>query len=114
MTNPVLSVIYSLGQISLGLLLHPYQTLQQVVKDQVFQWLIILPSFFLMSLVVLWRVMIVPLVRHFFTCQTTTFLPCRMLPFLAHGVILFAALWQILVLYLWLRFHSLKSDSAHN
>jgi hypothetical protein len=38
------SLIYSLGQIILGLLLHPYQSMQNLVRDEVFVPLMFLPS----------------------------------------------------------------------
>jgi len=107
----MLSLFYSLGQISLGLILHPYQTVQMLVKDKIFEWLIVLPSGFLLALVLMWRSVITPVVRIFFTCAQANFLPCDLLPFLAHWIIALVILWQMMILYLWLRFHSVSASA---
>ncbi|MBP7774948.1 hypothetical protein KA078_04110, partial [Candidatus Woesebacteria bacterium] len=67
----IFSVTYALGQIALGLLLHPYQTVQSLVRDKVFFWMAALPL--LVSIIVkgVWSFVLVPLVRLVFSCAVT-------------------------------------------
>ncbi len=97
--------MYSIGQISLGLLVHPYQTMQSLVEDKVFIWMALLPTGFLAILTVFWRFLIVPLVRIVFSCQATGFFLCHYLEFVSNWITFFCIYWQILLLYLLLRFH---------
>lgn len=100
------SLTYSLGQITLGLLLHPYQTMQQLVEDKVFVWMSLLPVSALTAIIVAWRFLVVPTVRIFFSCQSNHFWACDYLTFLANWVTLFAIYWQVLLIYLLLRFYA--------
>lgn len=83
-----LSIFYALGQISQGLLFHPYQTMQSLVREKVFVWMSFLP---LMVLGVGWMVRIT---------MSGLLLPV----FLTHWFIFFCLYWQCLLFYLLIRF----------
>lgn len=99
-----LSVVYSIGQITLGLLFHPYQTMQSLVQDKVFIWMTLLPIGVYVIAKVVWFFVLVPTVRFAFSCSTTAFFACDLIPFFANWLVLFCVFWQILLLYLLLRF----------
>lgn len=111
----VVSVGYSVGQITLGLLLHPYQTMQQLIEDKIFVWMALLPTGALGVVMIVWRFVVVPVVQVVFSCTETTSIGgglgsglltlCSLLPLLADWLILFCIYWQVLLLYLLLRFH---------
>lgn len=98
------SLSYSLGQLSLGLVIHPYQTMQEVVPDKVFVWFTLLPTLVLAVVTVLWRYLVVPSVQLVFSCAGTSFWGCDWLPFIANWLTFFCIYWQILLFYLLLRF----------
>lgn len=98
------SVGYAFGQIGLGLLLHPYQTMQTLVADKVFVWMTLFPSGVLAIVTILWRFLIVPTVRMIFSCQRTPIWACETLPFFSNWLTFFCLYWQILLLYLLFRF----------
>ncbi len=106
------SVGYSIIEISQGLLIHPYQTMQKLTQEKVFVWLAMLPGGVLAAVVLLWRLVIVPAVRLFFSCRTTPFWGCASLNFLANWVIFFCIYWQILLLYLFVRFSEVLPKKA--
>ena len=110
----VLSAGYSIGQITLGLLLHPYQTMQSLVEDGVFVWMTLLPTAVLAVVILLWRLLIVPVVQLVFSCQGGGGFAvlCGTLPFLSDWLMLFCLYWQVLLLYLLVRFHSVFSRPA--
>ncbi len=110
--NALLSLVYSVGQLTLGLLLHPYQTMQSLVEDKVFVWMALLPTGVLAVVTVLWRFVIVPLVQLVFSCQKTGFIGCAWLPFLSNWLTFFCIYWQILLLYLLFRFSSVFNQSG--
>ncbi len=97
-----LSTTYSVGQIILGLLVHPYQTLQFVVREKVFGWLVAFPFVLLCVLVAMWRLLFFPLFVDFafFHSLFSQFF----FAFLARWVLLFCVYWQILLAYLFFRF----------
>ncbi len=99
----ITSIIYALAQISGGLLLHPYQTMQSLVRDKVFVWMTLLPSLILALITIGWRFLLVPVVQMFFTCSTSSF-SCEWLPFLSNWITFFCLYWQVLLLYLLIRF----------
>lgn len=103
-TSNLISFIYSIGQISLGLLFHPYQTMQSLVQDKVFVWMSLLPSLFLALVTIVWKYGFVPVVRIVFSCQETGFMLCNWLDFFSNWLVFFCIFWQILLLYLLLRF----------
>jgi hypothetical protein len=98
------SSMYSVSQIGLGLFLHPYQTMQSLVQEKVFVWMTLFPSIVLAVVTVTWKMLIVPVVRLVFSCQTTHFFGCNFLPFLSNWITFYCLYWQILVLYLFFRF----------
>lgn len=90
----------------MGLLLHPYQTMQSLVKDKVFVWMSVLPTGLLAIITSVWRFVIVPVVQQLFSCQETGFIGCSFLPIIANVITFFCLYWQILLLYLLYRFSS--------
>lgn len=104
-----LSFIYSLGQITLGLLIHPYQTMQSLVRDKVFIWMTLLPTVVLALVTLLWKYGIVPAVRLFFSCGDLNWFACQLLPVLSNFLTFFCVYWQLLLFYLLLRFHLIFS-----
>jgi len=99
------SLIYSIGQISLGLFLHTYQTMQSLIKDQVFVWMALLPTLFLALVTIIWKFALTPLVRMVFSCQGSGFFACSYLPFFGNWLSFFCIYWQLMLLYLLYRFH---------
>jgi len=88
------SLVYSLGQITLGLFLHPYRTMQSLVKDKVFLPLVFLPSALALLAYLLfawWLLMI------FYD----NYLIFRLI---YRSFFFFFLLWQSLLLYWWRRF----------
>lgn len=108
----IISIIYSLGQITLGLLLHPYQTMQMLVEDKVFVWMSLLPTGVLALVTIGWRFGIVPLVRLVFTCSASHFFACGYLTFISNWLTFFCIFWQVLLLYLLFRFSWVFKQSA--
>jgi len=100
-----LSLIYSLGQISVGLILHPYQTMQDLVKEKVFVWVSLLPSFILIIITLLWKTVVVPVVGLFFSCSPIGIFNCNWLGLVSNFITFYCIYWQILLFYLLLRFH---------
>lgn len=84
----VLSIFYALGQISQGLLFHPYQTMQSLVREKVFVWLSFLP---MMILGMGWLV-----------GMLVSFLALPV--FLVNWFLFFCLYWQCLLFYLLIRF----------
>jgi hypothetical protein len=100
----VLSSSYAIFQIGSGLLVHPYQTMQSLVQEKLFVWMVLLPSFMLALVTLGWRFGIVPLVRLIFSCKATAFIGCDALPFVSDWITFFCLYWQILLFYLLFRF----------
>lgn len=98
------STAYSLAQVAQGLFFHPYQTVQSLVRDRVFFALIFLPSVVWVFAKVVWGFVIVPLVRLAFSCSTSEFAGCDFIPFLTNWLLYFCALWQVMLVYLFVRF----------
>ncbi|MBU0578505.1 hypothetical protein KKE34_01165 [Patescibacteria group bacterium] len=88
----LLSVFYTLGKISQGLLLHPYQTMQSLVRDRVFVWMSFLPAIMFCVIALAWKYLILA----FFSLV----LPA----FLIYLFIFFCFYWQALLCYLLVRF----------
>ncbi|MBU0576504.1 hypothetical protein KJ707_00965 [Patescibacteria group bacterium] len=89
----ILSIFYALGQITQGLLLHPYQTMQSLVRDKVFVWMSFLPVMILGAGIIFG----LPLAEMFKDILT---LPV----FLIDWFIFFCLYWQCLLFYLLVRF----------
>lgn len=101
------SFVYSVVQIGFGLLVHPYQSMQSLVRDKVFVWMSLLPTLVLAVITWGWRWIIVPLVQYFFSCSTTSFFLCEYLSFFAYCLVFFCFYWQILLIYLLFRFKNI-------
>ena len=94
--NILWSLAYSFFEILQGLLIHPYQTMRQLVRERVFAWMAFSPVLLWMAAVVVWKI----LEMVFFAA----------IPYLGFWV--FLALWftlaigmyQALLLYLLVRF----------
>lgn len=90
------SLAYSLFQIIQGLLIHPYQTMRQLVREKVFIWMTFSPIFLWIFSLFVWKILEILLFSLF--------------PY--PGFWVFLALWftvgigmyQMLLLYLLLRF----------
>jgi hypothetical protein len=93
-TGIVTSMIYSLGQITLGLFLHPYQSMQNLVRDQVFIPLMLLPTLLAGLFYVLFAWWLLAL---FYDGSIVFRLVYRSFFF-------FFLFWQILLVYLFWRF----------
>jgi hypothetical protein len=102
--NILASFTYSILQIAQGLLFHPYQTMQSLVREQVFFWLTLLPSAIWLIAQAAWRLAIVPVVQLVFSCSQTGFWGCDLIPFFTHWLFYFCLLWQLVLLYLFARF----------
>jgi len=100
----ITSFLYSCGKITLGLLLHPYQTMQSLIQEKAFLWLTFLPSAVFVLAKVIWFFILVPLVRYVFSCHISSFFGCALIPLFANWLVLFCVYWQILLMYLALRF----------
>lgn len=97
------SILYSIGQIGLGLLLHPYQTMQSLAKGWTFSWLTLLPTAILAVITVFWRFGLVPVVGAVFPCSRHQDI-CAVLPFFSDWITFFCIYWQVVLLYLYIRF----------
>ena len=100
----IISFFYSIGQITLGLLVHPYQTVQSLMREKVFSWMVFLPVLVYVLAKVVWFWIVVPLVQLVFSCQTSTFIGCESISFFANWLTLFCIYWQVMLLYLAVRF----------
>ena len=103
-TTTAFSLIYSIAQITGGLFLHPYQTMQSLAQDKVFSWLTFLPILVFVLAKIIWIYLFVPTVQFVFSCTVTHFFGCDLIPFFANWLLLFCIYWQVLLLYLFLRF----------
>jgi hypothetical protein len=106
------SFSYAVGQIGLGLLLHPYQTMQSLVEEKVFIWMTLFPMGVLAVITMGWRFAVVPAVRLVFSCSTSGLIACDTLPFISNWLTFFCLYWQILLLYLFFRFSSVFKRTA--
>lgn len=106
----VLSLGYWFGAHSLGLLLHPYQSMRRVVRERVFVPLVLEPLVFLG---VWWGLGVV--VAHFTVLEKLGLLKMSVVlesvwltrPVMYFGFVwggVFLVLWQVMLFYLWWRF----------
>jgi hypothetical protein len=93
-TGIIKSIFYSLGQIILGLFLHPYQSMQNLVRDQVFIPLMFLPTLLASLFYILFAWWLLAL---FYDGSIVFRLVYRSFFF-------FFLFWQILLVYLFWRF----------
>lgn len=100
-----LSVGYWFSAYSLGLVLHPYKTVRELVRIPQFQPLIIVP---LVMWVVFWAVGMVGLrfgwVVLWLIGLEATGRFVNILAFLWWWLTVFLVIWQMMLLYLWVRF----------
>ncbi len=106
------SLVYSVGEIGQGLLLHPYQTMQNLQQEKVFSWMTLFPTAILAIITLLWRFGVVPLVRLFFSCSNSGFWGCNGAIFMSDWITFFCIYWQILLLYLFFRFSKVIGNSS--
>lgn len=103
-------IFLSLASISQGLLIHPYQTMQSLVRQKYFVWMVLLPLGVLSIAWIGWRGILVPMVRLAFSCQQAkrelVVSICAALPWLSRWLVWFCGLWQLTLLYLLVRFGS--------
>lgn len=85
--------------------------MQSLVRDKVFVWMSLLPTLILAMVTIIWRFAVIPLVRLVFSCQSSTFVGCDMLPFISDWLTFFCIYWQILLLYLLFRFNAVFKPS---
>lgn len=90
--SALFSILFSIAQISQGLLLHPYQTMQSLVRDKIFVWMAFLPGGWLWLVWLLWSGVI------------SSLMGITLPSFLAYWFIFFCLYWQGLLLYLLIRF----------
>lgn len=106
--NLILSFGYSLGQLSLGLLIHPYQTMQLVASasGRIFVWMSLLPSFFLALITLSWRFALSPILANFVSCVGGQAGWCELAYFFGNWLTLFMIYWQAMLIYLLFRFRT--------
>ncbi len=105
MLNLLLSFIYSLGRFALGLLLHPYQSMQLLTEHKMFIWLTLLPTAILGLLTLLVRLLF--LVLDNFVLLTSCPESAAIYSFLSTFIITFCIYWQLMLFYLLVRFKNL-------
>lgn len=88
------SLIYSSGQMLLGLLLHPYRSMQLLVKSKVLLPYVFYPVLIACLLLLLLRINL------FFNLLQSVFL----FRFLYQTMLFYCFYWQLALFYLWLRF----------
>lgn len=88
------SLIYSSGQMLLGLFLHPYRSMQILVKNKILLPFIFYPSFFVLFFYLFLRVdLISNLYEGIFIFR-----------FFYQIILFFCFYWQMALFYLWIRF----------
>ena len=103
----ILSFFYALGRFSFGLLVHPYQTMQLLAEQKLFGWLAFLPSGLLLTLFVLRKLALPPLLL---TLRITAPMPTELISFFYLWLVLFFVYWQVMLIYLLIRFKRIFND----
>ncbi len=103
--------MYAVARVSAGLLLHPYLTMQSLVKDSSLIWLTVTPTVMLALTTILWRAIIVPVVGLLFPCASLPNFACDILPFIGNIVAFFCVYWQVILFYLLYRFSNVFRKS---
>ncbi len=112
MFNLILSFFYTLGRFALGLLLHPYQSMQLLAEHKMFIWLTLLPTAVLGFLTILIKLLF--LILNYFDL-TSVYLGLlteqlsAIYPVTATFIIIFCIYWQLMLFYLLLRFEKLHT-----
>lgn len=107
----LLSTIYAVGRFSLGLLIHPYQTMQLLIEEKLFMWMTLLPSGVLLILTISWKGLVRPLILlaiYNSLLQSYASIILNALSFLANWVIFFCLYWQAMLIYLLIRFEKAR------
>lgn len=91
-----LSFIYALARFSYGLLVHPYQTMQLVLKEKFFIWLILVPTLTLGLITGIWHWLTLSLLAEIANLRGVILV--------GNWVTFFCFYWQVMLFYLWLRF----------
>ena len=97
------SFFYSSGQMFLGLLLHPYRSMQLLVKNKILLPFALYPSFFGLLMLFLLRV---DWLGDYYTNNAYFAFVCQFYLF-------FCLYWQLALCYLWLRFYRAFSRETH-
>jgi len=108
MDNWLLSFIYALARFSLGLLIHPYQTMQLLVEQKTFLWLTLLPTAMLGILTIAWKIIVLFILSFFLHTQNSCCI--TVFSFLATWVTIFIFYWQAMLFYLLIRFRGALGD----
>ncbi len=99
--NWLLGFGYALIRFSVGLLIHPYQTMQIIVEQKFFSWMALIPTGILGLIVGIWRIILL----YFLDKSTAEWLGNQLVySFLIGWFSLFCVCWQFLILYLFFRF----------
>ena len=100
----VLSTFYLSSTTVISLLLQPYQVMQLLVREKVFIWLVLTPSALLAFVTMVWRFLLIPFFQLFISCAEISW-GCGWLLFVANVITFFCLYWQVMLLYLLVRFH---------
>ncbi len=100
--NFVVSFIYALLRFAFGLLVHPYQTMQNLVEERVFIWLAILPTVVLAFLTIFWNLILLPLLLVILNLDG--YLISKTVSLIATWFTMFCFYWQLMLFYLLIRF----------
>ncbi len=99
------SFCYSIFQIAQGLLFHPYQTMQSLVREKVFVWMTFLPGVLYLLALLFWRFGLRVLLIIFLPGIFKLGFLAVVFSLLAKWIHLFCWLWQIMLIYLLFRFY---------
>lgn len=92
------SISLLLGQVTQGLLIHPYQTMQNLVREKVFVWLSFIPTVFFVLVLISWR-----LLGNIPICFEFSFF-VELFHFFLIWILNFLFYWQLLLIYFLIRF----------
>ncbi len=95
--NYFLSYFYASLKIVFGLLLHPYQTVFSLVRQQFCRFLVAAPLLIFSFLTLFWRFFFRPLILYFFSAT------CPLMV-VKTSVLFFCLFWQVALFYLFLKF----------
>ena len=99
------SFCYATARFSLGLLIHPYQTMQLLVKQKMFVWIAMLPTILLSASFLLSRAWTVIFSKMAFSLTPVLFNLPELYSFVSTWLTVFCLYWQLMLLYLLLRFN---------
>jgi hypothetical protein len=100
--NFIVSFVYALLRFAFGLLIHPYQTMQDLVEEKMFIWLAILPTLVLAILTIFWDLILCPLLLA--SLDLDIYLISKTVSFIATWFTMFCFYWQLMLFYLLIRF----------